>query len=310
MTSWEKTALYFLCYHSQKPLSLVGSERQFLVVESAIKKGIWPYDNGDDPSFFVAKQGGPLTWGICRQEVRHSIPVGSIVAFFSFTPMQSGRILYRLCAVTTVVSKQDVRAVHRDKRFAGFRGLYINALIRPAKNGWRYDESDRAEPLRHRDWLWRIADHKGLTSKRFEKNYEQVYREGWISNDLLEHGGLRLAENYILFSTAAEDSYICKNPPEVAVAFKGEHEAWSNRLLESLTVGTASECVKGGRNYLRVANRSGRNVHRHIRFEMPTTEAVAWRGRLIRTLKAADKNGKSRYLANRLAGVGKCSGCS
>src|ERR1017187_5126023 len=218
MTSGENTAVYLLCYHSQKALSLVGSERQFLAVESAISGGLWPYDNGDDPSFCVARKGGPLTWGICRQEVRNSIPVGSIVAFFSFTSMQGGQVLYRLCAVTTVVSKQDVRAVHRAKQFAGFRGLYINALIRPAKDGWRYDESDRAEQFRHKDWLWRIAAHNGLTTELFKKKYEQVYREKLIPNDLLEDGALRLAENYILFSTAAEDSYICKNPPEVAVA--------------------------------------------------------------------------------------------
>lgn len=305
MTSGDRTAVYLLCYHSQKPDSLVGSDRQFCIVEKAIETGEWPYDNGDDPSFYVARQGGPLTWGICRQDVRNSIRVGSIVAFFSFTPMQGNQVLYRLCAVTTVVSRQDVRAVYRDKRFAEFRDQYINVLIRPAKGGWRYDESDRAKGNRHGDWLWRIADHDGLTTGRFNKKYAQVYREEWIPNDLLERGDLRLAENYILFSTAAEDAYICKNPPEVAVAFKGEHEKWSNRQLESLTVTASAQY--GGRDYLRVANPTGRNVHRHICFEMPTAEAIAWRGKLIRALKAADMSGKSRHLANRLAGATKCS---
>jgi hypothetical protein len=310
MTTGEKVAVYLICYHSQKPASLRGAERQFLAVERAINDGIWPYDNGDDPSFFVAREGGPLTWGVCRQEVRNSIRVGSIVAFFSFTPIREGQVLYRLSAVTTVLEKQDVRAVYRDKQFAAFRDHFINALMRPTKNGWRYDESDRAEPLRHKDWLWRIADHDGLTIERFKKKYSQVYQQGLIPNDLLESAGLRLAENYILFSTAAEDSYICNNPPEVAVALKGEHEVWSEEQFESLTVGTAAEYLTSGRDYLRVANSSGRNVHRHIRFEMPTPEAVAWRGRVIRALKAADKNGKSRSLLDRLAGAGKCSGRS
>lgn len=307
MTSGDKTAVYLLCYHSQKPASLVGSERQFLAVESAIKEGVWPYDNGDDPSFFVARQSGPLTWGICRQDVRNSIRVGSIAAFFSFTPMEDGQVLYRLCAVTTVLSKQDVRSLHRERRFAGFRNLYINALIRPVKNGWQYDESDRAESNRHKDWLWRIAAHNGLTTERFNRKHAQVYREEFIPNDLLEQGDLRLAENYVLFSTTSDDSYICKNPPEVAVAFRGEHEAWSNETLQTLTVGTATEYLSSGRNYLRVANRSGRNVHRHIRFEMPSTAAVAWRSELIRALKAADKKGKTGHPANRLAGAAKCS---
>lgn len=128
------TAVYLLCFHSQKPASLDGSSRQFLVVEQAIRDGLWPYDNGDDPSFYVAMKRGPLTWGVCRQEVRNSIPSGSIAAFFSFTEMTNGDVLYRLCAVTTVVDKVDVRALHREERFARFRGLYINSVIRPNKN--------------------------------------------------------------------------------------------------------------------------------------------------------------------------------
>lgn len=304
MSNGEKTAVYLLCYHSQKPASLVGSERQFRVVESAISDGLWPYDNGDDPSFFVAKKGGPLTWGVCRPDVRNSIPVGSIAAFFSYTPMEGNNVLYRLCAVTTVLSKQDVMALHRDERFTGFRNLYINALIRPAKGGWQYDESDRAKRHRHPNWLWRIAEYGAMSPKQFEKKFAQVYWEECFPDDLLKSGGLRLAENYVLFSTTAEDSYICKNPPEVALAFKGENEAWSNKPLESLTVRTSAEY--GGRGYLRAANASG-YVHRHICFEMPTTTALAWRGKLIRALKAADKNVKSRHLTNRLGGAAKCS---
>lgn len=304
MTSGGTTAVYLLCYHSQKPDSYVGSERQFLVVEKAIETGEWPYDNGDDPSFYVARHGGPLTWGVCRQDVRNSIGVGDIAAFFSYTPMEGNQVLYRLCAVTTVLTTQDVRAVHRERRFAEFRSLYINVLIRPAKNGWQHDESDRVESSRHGDWLWRIADH-GRKVAPFEKRYAQVYRDGFIPNELLDDGGLRLAENYILFSTATEDSYICNNPPEVAIASNGENETWNKKLLQSLTVGTSS--VYGGRGYLRAANPTGRNVHRQIHFEMPTPEAVAWRGKLIQALKAADKKGKSGHLANRLAGAAKCS---
>jgi len=134
-----------------------------------------------------------------------------------------------------------------------------------------------------------------------------VYRDELIPNDQLKPDNLQLANNYILFSTSADDSYICNKPPEVAISFKGKSEKWSEKQLESLTVGTAFKYHVSGRNYLRVENRSGRNVHRQIRFEMPTTEAVAWREKLICALKAADKTGKPRQMADRLAKAGKCS---
>ncbi len=71
------------------------------------------------------------------------------------------------------------------------------------------------------------------------------------------------------------------------IAVKGRHEEWCNRLLQSLTVVTAAAFLKSGRNYLRVANSSGRNVHRQLRFEMPSKEAGKWRDALIDEMKEA-----------------------
>jgi hypothetical protein len=285
------TAVYLLCFHSQKPASLDGANRQFLVVENAIKDGLWPYDNGDDPSFYVSIKGGPLTWGVCRQEVRNSIPTGSIAAFFSFTEMTDGDVLYRLCAVTTAVDKVDVCALHRDERFARLRGLYINSVIRPDKNRWRYDESDRPASQRHGDWLWRIAEHGGLTQPQFDKRYQRVYQQEWFEDSPATNGNVMLAKNYVVFSTDEPQGYVSPNPPEVAIARKREHEKWSHTILQSLTVGAASRFHHGERDYLRVVNSSGRNVHRHIRFVVPTDQAVAWRSELIRALKLATKTG-------------------
>lgn len=270
-----------------------GSRGQFLAVEEAIRDGLWPYDNGDDPSFYVAREGGPLTWGVCRQEVRNSIPIGSIAVFFSFTEMTSRDVLYRLCAVTTVIDKGDVRALHREERFARLRGLYINSVIRPDKAGWRYDESDRPASQRHGDWLWRISEHRGLTQAQFNNRYEQVYKREIFSDSATTNGNVVLAKNYVLFASEEPEGYISPNPPEVALARKREHEKWSQARLRSLTVETASEFLKSGRDYLRVKNKSGRNVHRHIRFVMPTEQAVAWRNELIRALKVARKTAKN-----------------
>jgi hypothetical protein len=281
------TSIYLVCFHSEQPESFEGSTGQFLDVEQGISTGEWPYDNGDDPSFYVARKGGPLTWGVCRQEVRNSICKSSVVVFFSFSSLDDGRVLYRLCGVTTVVDKVDVRATHGDPRFAQFRQLFINCLIRPEKGGWRHDETDRPLSQRHRDWLWRISDHRGVQQKQFDDRYENIYRKGRFSDSALSSRGLRLARNYVVFATDPPEAYISPVPPEVAIARRGEHEKWNDETLKRLTVHQAARFHKNGRVYLRTVNSSGRNVHRHIRFVMPTTQVALWRSQLINALKAA-----------------------
>src|SRR5262249_53219651 len=110
------------------------------------------------------------------------------------------------------------------------------------------------------------------------------------------------------FSTNEPHSYISPNPPEVAIARKGEHEKWSHKALQSRTVGTASRFHHSGRDYLRVVNKSGRNVHRHVRFLMPTDEAVIWRAELIRALKQATKTRRHlRFGSSQVAKTVRCS---
>ena len=120
------TPTYLVCYHSVTPETLRGSDRQYLIVERAIRDAEWPYDNGDDPSFYVARMGGTLTGGVCREDLRNAIAKDSIVVFFSFIPLTNGEILYRLCAVATVDDKVDHRAVHLDHLLLQFRHLYLN----------------------------------------------------------------------------------------------------------------------------------------------------------------------------------------
>lgn len=282
----KKTSIYLACFHSERQ-DLNGCRAQFATVEQAIKEQEWPYDNGDDPSFYVARKGGRLTWGVCRQDLRNSLPENSIVVFFSFTPTSQDRFVYRLCAVATVEGKVDHRAVYRNAMLRGKR--YINALIRPAKGGWRYDESDRPRASRHRDWLWRMADQQGFTRKVFERRYKSIYRDEWFSNQDLSSGKLKLGNNYIIFSSDAEQTFISVKPPIVATATKGNHEAWCNAVLKGLTVDKAAKALKSGRDYLRVVNGSGRNVHRQVRFEIASDDATTWRASLISALKHATR---------------------
>ena len=182
-------------------------------------------------------------------------------------------------------------------------------LIRPYKGGWRYDETDRPRSVRHSDWLWRIADHQSLTRKAFEGHHRKIYAVEWFSNQHINATGFNLGNNYISFSGDAGRTFISPRPPIVATAKKGEHEVWNNAELKRLTV-DASRSLKSRRDYLRVANSSGRNVHRQIRFEMEPHEAIKWRASLISALKHATRLAPQTELSKfQLRGVSRAFRC-
>lgn len=291
-----QTSIYLVCFHSYDRQILEGSG-QYRKVEQAIQRGEWPYDNGDDPSFFVARKGGPLTWGVCRQNLRTAVRIGSIVVFFSFTPQPDNSVVYRLCAVSTVAEKLDHRELHRDKRFSGYRDLCINGLIAPVGKCWRHDESDRPEEHRHKDWLWRIADHGRMRHSEFDESFKTIYERGWFRETDIGRC-LNMGSNYILF----DRSYISPNPPEVARFSGGHHEVWSNQVLKDLTVLEAKRNHKRERDFLRVNNSSGRNVHRHIRFDLPIEKAECWRDRLIKALRQISNQQQHKALSSRGTG--------
>lgn len=194
--STPKTSVYLVAYHSEH------------------------YDNGDDPSFFVERKGGRLTWGVCRQELRTSLKPGSIVTFFSFTTEPAGTILYRLSAVATVAERLDHSVPFSDARLKGW--TYINTMIKPVQTGWEYDETDRPRSERHGDWFWRMADHRGVAKKEFG---ETIHREGKFSKQDVTDGKVQFANNYILFSDDPNETYVSPNPPPVARSSRSLHES-------------------------------------------------------------------------------------
>ena len=194
-------------------------------------------------------------------------------------------------------------AVYLDTRFRG--KPYLNALIERVKEGWRHDERDR--PRRHEDWLWRIADHRGITQIAFNQCHRPIYRNGYLSDAQLAAGTIRLASNYVLFSASTKETYICPRPPIVAVADGGPHETWTNRLLQRLTVLTAARYLKNGRDYLRTGNRG--RPHRQIHFEMPGQTASEWRRELIATLKKSRSAPAYEPIASARTRVATCAGC-
>jgi hypothetical protein len=54
----------------------------------------------------------------------------------------------RMSAVATVAEKLNRCEIFDDPRFAVHADKYLNLLIRPDLNGWKYDESDRHRSYR------------------------------------------------------------------------------------------------------------------------------------------------------------------
>lgn len=283
--SRQMTSIYFAPYHSDPCKYLKGSTGQFATVEKAIAS--WPYDNGDDPSFYVAlEKGGPLTWGVCRPKIRNRIKPGSIVVFFSFTTGER-EVLYRLSAVATVADLIDRRAVYSDARFREHKKLYLNTMIKKVKRGWKYDESNRRRDAQHPEWLW-LMSVRAEKKEAFQLKNKRIYETSQFDND---EGDELLAKNYIVFSMADDETYISPQPPKIAAAARNkcEHENWTDRELQRLTVEKSSEYSNIGRNYLRAANPAGCYLHREIRFDLPSKEASAWRQSLISVLKKRNR---------------------
>ena len=271
--------VYLVAYHSQPPAVCQGSGR-YLEVEKAIRENEWPYDNGDDPSFFAARrEGGRLTWGVCRPDVRNAIEPESVCVFFAYTRVAS-ETRYRLSAVATVAHRLDRRDIFQDAAFE--KAQYINLLIRPQGNGWIYDESDRPESDRHRDWLWRIAKKTTRNKAVFDVQHKINYDSG-----LFDDGDIEVGKNYIVFSDDADQTYISQDPPHVATAQPGDdHETWCSEAFRDLTLAKAVERNPQGRDYLRTG--AAGYPHRQLVFDMPDREGAEWRRSLIAALAAQD----------------------
>ena len=101
------TTIYLAPYHSSfEGYGKGACSAEFLPLSMALECGEWPYDTGDDPSFFSQRYfRGQLTWGICRQHIRNRIQTGDIVVFFSFRSRGKGQpVEYRICACQGLIS--------------------------------------------------------------------------------------------------------------------------------------------------------------------------------------------------------------
>lgn len=219
----------------------------------------FPYDVGDDPSFFASSYNhGPVTWGICRPDVRCDIKVGDWVAFFSAEHSQESLATtrYRFVGAHCVQGK----LAHTSLFAAGLPfGDYLNLLVRPLGAGWEHYEPGLRTSQWHKDWLWRII----CGHRRFKKKVVEDAGRSHIPGGPLMLDGrlLPVADNYVIFSD--NQSVRASNPPVIATHQRGEDtEVWlgdrRSRRIKEIIIGD------GGRN-LRIANRL---AHRHIRRDL------------------------------------------
>lgn len=245
----------------------------------------WPYDYGDDPSFRTAKAlRGPLTWGVCRPNVRNRIRKGDIVVFISCSRQKNGTdSAYRFCAISTVSRKAKQTEIYRSANLRQFME-YPNLLVRPTPltNGWEHYEPPHKGPHGHSDWLSRIAervDHK-------KSDFEQVERTDKFDSRTVVGGRLvRIARNYVIFSTLSSETFVLPSPPLVASYTSGRHhESWRgdklSKSVENRTLGEAKHARNEFR-WLRNGTPGHPFPHSPISFEMAAEDARRWRAELI-----------------------------
>jgi len=267
-------------------------------LSEAIERCEWPYDiPGDDPSFFSRrKHGGNLTWGVCRQQVRNRLEAGDVVVFFSFREIEDGgEIEYRLCAVATVERKVRQIDIWSDHEFSArvlsgreMRAYrrYLNLLIRPAKqkDGWEHYEPS-AKDEGHGDWLWRIAEHRGLR----KRDFHQLESTNFLPADAQVRGlTVKIAENYVIFSSKPSETMILAHPPVIAWNLRrGENETWEqdvfSQTVRGLTLGNAHQYGVPRSRSLRSGNLQ--RAHPPVHWRMQQDEGRVWRRRFLRLIQ-------------------------
>ncbi len=238
----------------------------------------FPYDVGDDPAFFSAQHfGGPITWGVCRPDVRCAIRRDDGIVFFAAQKNSKDNRTtdYRFVAALRVNDKIRHTEVSQHPIFKH----YLNLMIRPRGAGWEHYEP-AANPV-HRDWLWRITCKSSTSSCDLppkvqihtdEAGNKEKVRCWEAAGKAHEPGSplmigkqpVPVAANYVIFSTTSV--VLADDPPRVARYREGGHEAWqtdpTSQKIRDLV-------LRNGR-YLRTSNYQ--QPHRHIRHQLAESD--------------------------------------
>jgi len=249
------------------------AEPDFAAYLAAVGSQEWLYDTGDDPAFFCfrhfASEGGRLSWGICRPPVRNRLEPGDVVAFFGLREQGEG-VEYHFSGYATVWRKISQTDIWRDPGLAVYR-RYLNLLVRPDGDAFRWHESNPNKREWHGDWLWRIAKRCGAR----KADYDDMHKAG----DLPPH--VQLAENYVLFHPQAPLTFILAEPCLV-----GRYEkAWGAREEEWLG-GDPADAIRAltierSPHHRRLRTSNVQRSHPHITVPLDVAD---WREEAYRTL--------------------------
>jgi hypothetical protein len=263
-----------------------GCSKPFSRLHDALLRREWPYDYGDDPSFFSQRQfNGGLTWGVCRADVRSQVQPGDVVVFFAFTKSKK-YTQYRLCAVATVERKIAHSDIFLSRDHKVYR-KYLNLLVRSSQTDTLWIHYEPGAPIEkwHGDWLGRIAPHRvyaGKALKRLAKSDE--IRVG----ALVDGVPFRFGANYVIFSSDPQFTACVQRPPTVAHAASLQAEKWRrdwlSREIFRRTVGVAQD--HGVQRFLRIKNKSQHAHSPPIRWKVSTQDLNKWRTDLLQFLKS------------------------
>jgi len=262
--------------------------KAFAPLHRALSQQTWPYDYGDDPSFFCRKnRGGALTWGVCRADVRSQLDPGDIVVFFSFTT-SSSEVTYRLSAIATVERKIPQSAIFLDSTFKTYR-RYLNLLVKPADgNGkeWIHEEPAAPSPKeKHSDWLKRLAIYKKYSRAALEK---QCAEEKVRIGQTIDGKPFVFGANYVIFSRSQEHTLVLERPPIVAHSEPPNAEVWQrDSLSKEIWKRTFGELRKHKPDCLRGLRLDDKIQQPHsppARWTMDGSSAEMWRNETMEYL--------------------------
>jgi hypothetical protein len=241
-------SLYVAVYLARPPVP--GRTSEIAATHAAVQSG-FPYDAADDPSFFSAwRHGGPITWGVCRPDVRCAIRKDDGIVFFSAQKDSQDikATQYRFVAALRVADKMQHTALSEHPNFS----RYLNLLIRPCGAGWEH-----YEPVaKHDDWLWRVTCRslvRSLGFRKKEKHWEAAGKTHTPGNPLtIDEHLFPVASNYVVFSTSS--AVLAHDPPLVARHREGEtHEIWesdsTSEAIRGLVFRNSCRCLRTSNLY-------------------------------------------------------------
>ena len=257
------------------------ADPDFAAYLDAVKREEWLYDTGDDPAFYsfrrLASEGGSLSWGICRPDVRKRLEPGDAVAFFGFRNHGPG-VEYYFSGYATVWRKVRQTDIWRDPVLAVYR-RYLNLLVRPDGDAFRWHESNPNRRWWHQDWLWRIAKRSGTR----KADYDNIQKAGVLRPDLTDPNGrqVNVAENYVLFHPQEPLTYLLAEPYLVGLYEK----AWGTREEEWVRSDPADAIraltIERSPHPRRLRTTNVQRSHRHITILL---DVANWRQEAYRTL--------------------------